>query len=231
MVDNYRSRPQKSARGPARRSVKRRFLIVSEGEVTEPEYLRGFNAHHRAALIEIVCDIRGVGRGPMPVVRRAIELRDQAHNKARQIGDTFEEYDDVWCVVDVDSHADISDARQAAKDNGLRLAISNPCFELWLLLHLIDDAPGSLQSREASKRLKKHWPTYEKGVNFRDCVDGYSRAMQLAKQLYKQAREAREPLRNPLTGVYRLTESILASGREASWDEWQAGFEEEDPEI
>lgn len=46
------------------------------------------------------------------------------------------------------SHPDLADAIRLAKDNAIRLAISNPCFELWLVLHLKDQS-ASLTSAEA----------------------------------------------------------------------------------
>jgi len=55
-------------------------------------------------------------------------------------------YNSVWCVFDVDDHPRVADARQMAADNGIELAISNPCFELWLLLHF-RDGPG-MQHRD-----------------------------------------------------------------------------------
>jgi hypothetical protein len=43
--------------------------------------------------------------------------------------------DEVWCVFDVDEHPKLAEARDQANANGIQLAVSNPCFELWLLLH------------------------------------------------------------------------------------------------
>jgi hypothetical protein len=36
---------------------------------------------------------------------------------------------------DVDEHPRLDEARVQAHDNDIRVAISNPCFELWLVLH------------------------------------------------------------------------------------------------
>ncbi|MDO5287754.1 MAG: RloB family protein, partial [Actinomycetia bacterium] len=46
--------------------------------------------------------------------------------------------DEYWCVFDVEApkpHGDLRKALEGAKGGRIRLAVSNPCFELWLLLH------------------------------------------------------------------------------------------------
>ena len=37
---------------------------------------------------------------------------------------------EVWCVFDIDEHPKVLEASQQAMDNGLKVAISNRCFEL-----------------------------------------------------------------------------------------------------
>ncbi|MFF3852975.1 RloB family protein [Micromonospora sp. NPDC002575] len=49
-----------------------------------------------------------------------------------------EEVDECWCVFDVEwpqNHPYLDEAVRLAARHGIRLAISNPCFELWLILH------------------------------------------------------------------------------------------------
>jgi hypothetical protein len=46
------------------------------------------------------------------------------------------EIDEFWCVFDVEwprNHPGLLEAVQQAQANGIYLAISNPCFELWLM--------------------------------------------------------------------------------------------------
>jgi len=70
--------------------------------------------------------------------------RDQKRGRGRA-------YDEVWCVFDVDEHHAISEARRKARDNDVRLAISNPCIELWFLLHFQDQTAEL--DRAAAQRL------------------------------------------------------------------------------
>jgi hypothetical protein len=91
--------------------------------------------------------------------------------------------------------------------NGMEVAVSNPCFELWLLLHL-KDCPGELHRHNAQAMLKNHVPSYDKNVDFGDYQAGYERAVKGAKYLDQLANSIGEPGRNPTTGVYLLTEKI-----------------------
>lgn len=46
--------------------------------------------------------------------------------------------DECWCIFDVEwpkNHPNLFAARQLAQAKGIGLVISNPCFELWLILH------------------------------------------------------------------------------------------------
>jgi hypothetical protein len=53
----------------------------------------------------------------------------------------YEEYDERWLLLDVDHRGagphvrDLAQTLSEAKRQGVRAAICNPCFELWLLLH------------------------------------------------------------------------------------------------
>ncbi|MCK4177099.1 RloB family protein [Aciditerrimonas ferrireducens] len=46
--------------------------------------------------------------------------------------------DEIWCVFDVECpepHPTLREAVQRARQEKICLAVSNPCFELWLILH------------------------------------------------------------------------------------------------
>jgi len=43
-----------------------------------------------------------------------------------------------WMVCDVDLHANLYSTLKTAKENGFKIAISNPCFEVWLFSHLAE---------------------------------------------------------------------------------------------
>jgi hypothetical protein len=201
-----RDRYRRAGRQAAFRDPRPRILIVCEGRKTEPQYFEQFAAFHRNSLVKVEL-ARGQGV-PLSVVRAARELKDKALADARREEDENMKYESVWCAFDVDDHPNIPEAKILAGDHDIELAISNPCFELWLLLHL-RECPGMLHRHDAQSMLKTHVADYDKKVDFGIYKDGYTKAVERARSLTKLAESIGEPGRNPTTGVYELTEKII----------------------
>ena len=115
---------------------------------------------------------------PRAVVERAItELR-----KLRD--DKLASKDTAWAMFDRDEHPRFDEARIMARDNGISMAISNPCFELWGIFHYRDyDAP--LDRHECQRQLSRICSTYvaDRGKLFDDpeiTRDRYADARQRA---------------------------------------------------
>ena len=117
-TQSYGSRPV------ATRDPVERFLIVCEGEKTEPNYFRKFRVPSR------VITVQGTGYNTVSLVQKAIVLREAA----KATGDA---YDQVWCVFDRDFFPpeDCKQAFQLAEKESIRVAFSNEAFEIWYLLH------------------------------------------------------------------------------------------------
>ena len=45
------------------------------------------------------------------------------------------DFDEIWCVFDTDQHPNLAQAINEAGQSEIEVAVSNPCFELWLVLH------------------------------------------------------------------------------------------------
>jgi hypothetical protein len=136
--------------------------------------------------------------------------KDAEEGAARERDDNIA-FDSVWCVFDFDEHPHIPDAKQMARDNGIDLAISNPCFELWLLLHFREN-PGMQFRSKIQRMLTEFVPEYEKHVDYARYAVGYPAAVTRAGQMDQAAEDAGESNRNPTTGVYKLTELIRGEG-------------------
>jgi hypothetical protein len=144
---------------------------------------------------------------PRTLVEIAKKYKREAEDQAARERDDNLLYDSVWCVFDVDTHPRVADAKEMARDNGIELAISNPCIELWLLLHF-RDSPGMQSHTKLQEMLTKHVPKYDKHVDYATYSAGYAQAVVRAERMDKVAESAEEVGRNPTTGVYRLTEVI-----------------------
>ena len=195
-----RNRERRPARSERVREQNRRLLVVTEGAITEPEYLEGFKRTWRA-LVDV--RIAGGEGDPSHVVARAIELRDAAGAQSDPLG-----YDEVWVAFDRDEHAHFNAAIDRARACSLQVAASNPCFELWLLLHFRDN-PGAQHRHAIQKLLAEHDGGAGKRVDFEQhYAHRHDDAATRARRLQAAADEAEEPHRNPTTGFFRLTEAI-----------------------
>jgi hypothetical protein len=205
MTNPRRERKRRAGRRSPSRKSQPVILVVCEGEKTEPRYLLGFleNCKNPRVAIEIARQ-HGV---PKTLVGIAKERKKRAADDAERGRDDNLAYDSVWCVFDVDEHPHIDDARQMARDNDIELAISNPCFELWLLLHF-RDSPGMRHRHKLAELLAKHVPGYDKDIDYHNYSAGYPQAVTRAKRLAVAAASAGELGRNPSTDVYKLTELI-----------------------
>jgi hypothetical protein len=204
MVSNRRNRERRPGRRPPFRPPRPRILVVCEGEVTEPEYLRAFQAACRNPRVDIL--IHPVRSIPSNLVHVAERRKREADQRAVKEQDDNLIFDEVWCVFDVDEHPRIPEALDLARRNGISVAMSNPCFELWLLLH-VQDCPGP-RPRGTIQRLADECRVRGKHINFAVLAPGYEDAVTRAMRLESDAASMGEPGRNPTTGVWRLTRSI-----------------------
>ncbi len=144
----------------------------------------------------------------MTLVGRA---REQKKSRSRR----DPEFDEIWCVFDVDAHPDLNSAVSEARDAGIRTAVSNPCFELWLVLH-VQDWTAEVHRHEIQRRAtdlgllsgksipEDVWPTIR---------NGYGDAKRRAQDLDSRHLGVSEPGSNPSSGVWRLIDSIRRDER------------------
>jgi hypothetical protein len=210
------ARRRNDERGLARRAPTRAplplILVVCEGEVTERQYLGGFAQAQGAGTVRV--QIVAPGGDPRMLVRRAAELRDEAAGRAKRERDENLAYDEVWCVFDVDEHARLEEARHLAREQNVRLAVSDPCFELWLILHFADQG-AALDARRAREVLRRHIPEYRKHVRYAELAPGYVDAVRRAAMLEQRHSRAGVQGGNPSTDVHHLTERIRELGKDA----------------
>lgn len=162
--------------------------MVCGGEKTEVDYLAGLRQRFRARVT-----VKPKGDSPLKLVGYA----------SRLMGQYPEEFDEAWCVVDVDEF-DIEAATSQAAKLGIELAVSNPCFEFWLLLHFRDPCGPAKACREIAGHLAKCLNGYDKTrLNFAHFAPFVSVAIERARKI--------APGSNPSTGVWRLVDKFMTS--------------------
>ncbi|WP_460792569.1 RloB family protein [Micromonospora sonneratiae] len=210
-----RQHPKPLKRRVAFREPRKTLTVFCEGQRTEPEYLEALKRDPEVrdvAAVDIRVETRNKGSLPLALVRMAIDARERA---LREEG----EVDEFWCVFDVEwpkNHPGLQEALTLARENDIKLAVSNPCFELWLALHFKDHR--SFLNNDQARRLRRsHDGQLDKGLAGSVYMARKQEAAQRASALEKlHARNGMDfPNDNPSSGMHLLIATVTAQPRTA----------------
>jgi RloB-like protein len=181
------------------------LLVLVEGRVTEEAYLLLWKRRLRERVLVDIPEFRGT---PMSLVEKAVELKKaEEKEERRRRGDKHDEY---WCVFDVDTHPNLREAIELAQSQSIALAISNPCIELWFLLHFADQT-AYLTSQEAGRLTRTHTgPGKSLSVDVLEALgERFLVARERARRLEEKHRsDGTTSPGNPSSGVWRLIDTI-----------------------
>ncbi|MCF7865313.1 MAG: RloB family protein [Candidatus Pacebacteria bacterium] len=192
-------------RKPSNLKPKKVIRIYTEGEKTEPNYFGAIK--DELGLTQIDIQIHPTSRSTQSLVKYVMEEKDAESSNHKS---TFET--EWWVVFDRDDHEHFDRSIRLARDNGIQVAYSNECFELWFILHF-EFLQTSLGRDAFAGKLTKHiGRKYEKNIDMYSLVKGREfDAMRNAKNLEKQYTKdgTESPLkRDPFTTVYLLVEQL-----------------------
>ena len=182
----------------------KRIVVFTEGEKTEVSYITHWARSNRRRVNLTVRDHHGV---PWSLVEKAVaEIREERGSRPR--AQTGTEY---WCVFDRDDHNRFSESIQRAEGNGIHVAVSNPCIELWFILHF-QDQTGHIESRAAQRESARLLRWNRKALPFEvleKLQHRFEDAKRRARMLNeKHSGDGREPRSNPSSDIWRLVDRI-----------------------
>jgi hypothetical protein len=166
-------------------------LIVCEGEKTEPLYFGHWKRDRWSKAGITIVGGNICGTNPKNIVEYA-----RAHGK---------DYDSIWCVFDHDEHKRVPAAFDQALANGFKVAFSNPCFELWFLIHF-QEQTAYIERAAVCRKVKGRIKGHEKSLDvYEQLASGQGRAIVRAAAMRKRNLEnGKKETDNPSTGVDRL---------------------------
>ncbi len=198
------------------REIRVYFLIVCEGEKTEPNYFKSFKTNVKSFVYTI--DTFGEASNTKDLVKRTIKYRDKSSQK----------YDSVWVVFDKDSFSpnNFNGAIHLAENNNIKVGWSNEAFELWYLLHF--QYRNTYMSRAdykkaiedqinakiiAQSRVKKPLKfEYKKNsLEMYSILEKYGsqkQAIKYAKKLIENHNCSNFAIHNPCTKIHLLVEEL-----------------------
>ena len=202
-------------RAEKKRSVETRdkrvyFLIVCEGEKTEPNYFLAIEKELPVGTVKL--SIEGTGLNTISLVNHAISLKEKA----------IREYDRVWVVFDKNSFPEdnFNSAIIKGEANDINCAWSNEAFELWFLLHFnYVNTPMSradyksyleremqAKSGDNEYRYKKNDP---KTYSLLMTHGNQKQAIKWAKKLIETHTDKKHATHNPCTRIHELIEELF----------------------
>lgn len=217
--NSFRSQPQKRC-CPTNLKSGNAYLIVTEGSRTEPHYFEEFRMQLHLEATEVVI-LQADGTDPLTVVKHAARKRDERKKEAKGslILPTF---DKTWAVFDTeraDTNPKLHEAIQYSKAKKVNVALSNPAFEYWILLHFeyttssfanCDKIIDRIENRNYIKPyIKSNIPVI---VLLERILDSTQRA-KMCRNYHKQHQKLAEQFWNPYTQVDLLLVALNDSTR------------------
>jgi hypothetical protein len=217
-IDNaLQKRFAKQSKKSTPRELVTYFLVVCEGEKTEPNYFKSFPKKIGKIIYDI--EFEGGGISTIKVVEKAIDLRDKSKQK----------YDRVWAVFDRDSFIvnSFNSAILKAETNNIKCAWSNEAFELWYLLHF-HNRVTAMKRTEYEKAIEeavngkigKKKNKFEYKKNSREMyillnkIGNQELAIKWAKELANGITGKQFANYNPQTMVFKLVEELNGQSEE-----------------
>lgn len=214
-TDNFNKRRSKERKERKSKELETRaetWLIVCEGEKTEPNYFNAlFNNINSKSNKKINVKIIGVGKNTKSVV----ESVDSFFNYSDQlVSNTKIPYGKVFTVFDKDSFSDnhFNEAIRISEKRGFIPLWSNECFELWFILHY-EFFQSNVSRNEYFKKLTSLLGyDYEKNNNHFDLLGKLSKleiAIRNSRKLYDKYDKKESPSRkSPCTTIFKLFDEI-----------------------
>lgn len=186
-------------------AVRRQLLVFTEGEKTEPQYLKAWERLRRDRVIVTIANDHGT---PLTLVNAAVKAKLDDDRDARR--GKGAPYDAVWCVFDCDEHPSIDEATALAAAHGVQVAFSNPCVELWFVLHF-EEQTAWIDRRSAQRRSRELLGC-DKALS-RDAIDAllarHADASTRARKLDEMHQgDGRAAGANPSTAIWRLVDDV-----------------------
>ncbi|MCG6400348.1 RloB family protein [Vibrio fluvialis] len=157
---------------------------------------------------------------PVTIVDSCVTGKKNLEKIAKRSSDPLDKNFQVWAVFDRDQHPNITNAMEKARANGIKIAYSNPCFEIWPYLHFANQT-ASIHRHALQKKLEGVLDGYDRksskkidlSLLYPQCNydDAKNRAVSLMNKHHQEATNVVEA--NPSTNVYKLFDLIIKNGK------------------
>jgi hypothetical protein len=189
------------------KAPKPKIVLYAEGEKTERDYFAAMKRAFHSKIVDIEI-IEGAGV-PLTIARRAAQAASEARRQNRH--QSYARRDEFWAVFDRDEHPNIPETMTLCKSAGVGVAFSDPCFELWLILHFEEfDRPD--HRHDVQRHFETLCTDYDhakrKTTDCNKLMELVLAAEQRAETQLQRRKDEGDPPSCPFTTVYELTRRI-----------------------
>lgn len=187
-------------------------VVVCDDTKTACAYFTEIKREVRSKVTVEVIEASSHGATADSVVSRAIARLTALRKKVSHDPDDAAE--SVWALIDLEVETERTRAAHAAKKKAKKkdvsVALSNPCFEIWTLAHLIDTGEAFNGCASVVARIKPEWKA-KFGSDFETKAQAdYGKLVEL-RSMASQRAKARTPAKDQSwTEVYKVVEAIFA---------------------
>lgn len=197
---------QKKKRNDVKRTRKPVMLITAEGRnKTEKQYFNSFQDQHGKYSIRFAT---GLETDPVGMLK-AMEKDWKKNELSEKDGDK------AYIVLDMDCKPEkiqlVKELQKKSKN--IRFIVSNPCIEVWFILHFIYTTHQFKDSKEPKKELAKYIPGYEESMDIsailRPMLNDAAKHLEQLKGYYETLGVAwGDADCNPMTDIVKVLEEL-----------------------
>ncbi|MBT4936327.1 RloB domain-containing protein [Candidatus Peregrinibacteria bacterium] len=211
-MSKYSKKSNKKSK-KTKRVIKKTILLICEGEKTEDSYFRAFKQDRRKQNVQVVSGYSD----PAQLVEDAKTMIMQNEGQ----------YDKIYCIFDRDEHAHfgkaITEIRKFNKSSEYKVQliniVSNPCFEIWFLLHFkyttksFTSSPGGKKvwkkiiEEIPDKQFRKDYRKNDSDI-YKKLKDNLKKGVENARNLEKYHKKNADQ-QNPYTAVHQVVTQVF----------------------
>lgn len=173
------------------------FVVVCDDSVTAPRYFEAIKREVKA-------------RVTVHVVTGGVDV---AVAQLRKLGDEDEDTkNDVWVLMDLEGEPRLRERAVEEKQRGererVKVALSDPCYEVWTLMHLKDTGESFTDCKQVTRLVMKCWrEAFGEKKDSKTHLD-YGKIIDLRQDAVRRAKQHRGREDGSWTEVYQVVERI-----------------------
>ena len=182
--------------------LRKRIKLFTEGEKTEPAYFNYLNLNFGPVFMNPIK--RHSGPAPTQVLK---DVREHFKNY------DIPEIDEYWIVLDVDkwTKKQKQEVENWCNECPRRnfLAVSNPCFELWLILHFEENPPQFKKSQGCKRYYVDNYGGIKEIEDFNIILVNHVKNAMTRAEKRDVSGDSRWPENSGTTTVYKLVKKYF----------------------